>query len=78
MAATPRYKVYNAENEYVASCKHPEDAAAIVALNGAGTTIRLGHTGFLWREGQESQPAGESYDYVAQTCYAREVQDAGG
>lgn len=72
MAASPKYKVYSNKNEYVASCKYAEDAAAIVSMRGDGTTIRLGHSVVLWTEGQENLPAGESYDNVAEVCDARE------
>ncbi len=72
MARAPKYKIYSAEKEYVACCKRPDDAGAIVALYGDGATIRLGHNTVLWCEGNESQPAGESYDYVAEICWARE------
>lgn len=73
MAASPKLKVYNASGEYVASCKYPSDAAALVSLYGDGATIRHGHrkTDAVWTEGAESQPAGESYDFVAETVHAR-------
>jgi hypothetical protein len=53
MAGTPKYKVYDSEQEYQASCKRAEDAAALVSLYGDGSTIRLGHGIVLWREGAE-------------------------
>jgi hypothetical protein len=67
MAGAPNWKVYNPAGEYIAACKHVEDAAALAALNGNGTTIRSGHSKAftVWTEGAESQPAGESYDHVA-------------
>jgi len=66
MAASPRWKVFNPQGEYVASCKHVEDAAAIVSSYGEGATIRDGYTtrSIMWTEGKEKQPAGESYDFV--------------
>lgn len=72
MASSPYLKVYNG-NEYVACCKYAEDAAAIVASYGDGTTIRYGHPKryIVWTEGAENQPAGESYDYVRQVVHAR-------
>lgn len=72
MAASPKYKVYSKHGEYLASCKYAEDAAAIVALNGEGSTIRLGHTIILWTEGKETCPAYESYDTVASVVDERE------
>lgn len=73
MAASPRYKVFNPEGEYVASCKHIEDAAALVANYGNGATIRDGHSpkNAVWTEGKESQPAAESYDFVLVTVLSR-------
>ena len=71
---TPRWKVYNSSNEYVASCKYPEDAAALIAVYGYGT-IRDGHRRIMWAEGEEEQPAGVSYDYVAATIYQRMLQN---
>ena len=73
MAATPRWKVYNADGEYIAATKHVEDAAALVALNGNGSTIRDGHSkkDIRWMEGTETFPAGESYDRVAISIFNR-------
>ncbi len=75
MASSPQLKVYSGD-EYIASVKHAEHAAAIVALEGNAATIRQGHSKrmILWREGHESQSASESYDFVAQTVYARMVK----
>jgi hypothetical protein len=75
MSATPRLKVYNADLKYVASFKHAEDAAILVAGLGRNTTIRDGHKFIVWDEGHEIQPASESYDLVAECVYAR--MDAG-
>lgn len=68
MASAPRWKVYNPQGEYVAACKHVEDAACLVAFYGDGATIRDGHgiRGIVWHEGKEGQPAAESYDHVAE------------
>jgi len=73
MAGSPLLKVYSATGEYVAACRYAEDAAAIVALRGEGTTIRLGHTKrqTVWTEGQEAQAAGESYDFVGEVVLGR-------
>ena len=79
MANAPRFKVYTPDGEYVASCKHAEDAAALVALYGDGATIRAGHSrrDILWHEGFQGQPAAESYDFVARTAegWLREKQN---
>jgi hypothetical protein len=73
MAGAPAFKVYNSKNEYVAACKLPADAGALVAVYGNGTTIRLGHSksAILWTEGKEKQPANESFDFVAETVRER-------
>ena len=63
MAQTPQFKVYR-NGEYIAACRYGEDAAALVALTGDGT-VRYGHRLVVWTEGQESFPAGESYDGAA-------------
>ena len=72
MAASPDFKVYF-EKEYIAACKHVEDAAALVAFRGKGATIRHGHkvSSIVWTEGSESQPAGESYDHVVEVVQQR-------
>lgn len=75
MAGSPKYKIYTSGKEYVASVKDLEDAAALAALRGDGTTVRLGHSTVLWTEGQEEIPAGESYDRAAEIMQFRE-QDA--
>lgn len=52
MASTPRFKVYDADNVYQAACKRPEEAGALMALLGPGSSIRDGHTkaAILWLE----------------------------
>lgn len=77
MAGTPRYKIYQ-DAEYMAACKYLEDAAALVAIMGAGATIRDGHAraDILWTEGAEKQGAGESYDYVLDVCTQRKEKRA--
>lgn len=69
MAQSPQFKVYRGK-EYVAACKHAEDAAALVAIS-CGGTIKHGHTLVVWREGQEAFSAGESYDGAAQIMRQR-------
>lgn len=65
MAQTPRFKVYTAQGEYVAACKYAEDAAAVVAAYGDGTTIRFGHRTVVFTQGSDDADAGDSYDDVA-------------
>ena len=66
MAGSPRFKVYSSANEYVASIKYLEDAAAFVAIQGPGATVRNGHAkkATIWTEGITGN-AYESYDYAA-------------
>jgi hypothetical protein len=69
MEPTLRWEVYR-EGNIRAACFYPEDAAALVAVLGNGTTIEFkGIT--VWREGLEEIPASESYDTVAEVCYKR-------
>lgn len=73
MARSPRWKVCDATGEYVASFKHVEDAAVLVASYGDGTTIRDGKgrgRPVVWTEGHDGK-AGESYDYVAEIVEGR-------
>lgn len=72
MAASPRWKVYSEDGEYLASTHYVEDAAMIVS-GRAGGTIRDGHAkkDIMWEEGTEDQPANESYDFVATVVHER-------
>jgi hypothetical protein len=69
MAASPAFKVYR-DGEYIASCKHPEDAAMIIAGTGSGQ-VKHRHGKLLWDEGQEEIAAGESYDRAAKIMLDR-------
>jgi hypothetical protein len=66
-------KVYDANGNYQASCVDIAAAAALMSFYGNGAEIRNGHAkkSVLWREGSESQPAGESYDFVVGTVQSR-------
>lgn len=79
MAATPRLKVHNPQGEYIASCKHYEDAACLAGLYGEGATIRHADLArkdaVIWREGKERISAAESYDEAAAIMLDR-VNDA--
>lgn len=72
MAGSPGFKVYRGK-EYVAACKYVGDAAAIAAAYGHDVEIREGHSPkmVVWSEGNEEQPASESYDFVAETAMRR-------
>jgi len=67
MSASPAWKVYTRDGEYVASVKHPTLGAMICAGLGEGTTIRLGHRRIVWTEGEDGQSS-DSYDMVAERC----------
>lgn len=73
MASILRFKIYDADGIYQAATNRAEEAGAIVALLGDGSVIKdgLNNRRIVWREGKEAIPAGESYDVVAQTVYAR-------
>lgn len=68
------WNVYSNENELRAACQYAEDAGMLVSCLGEGTTIKYGKV-VVWTEGEEDQPAGESYDYVAQVCNSRSIRN---
>lgn len=72
MAHSPRFKVYTAKGDYIASVTEPDYGAMLIASAclGAGATIRDGHSQIVWIEGPDGD-AGESYDQVANTVYHR-------
>lgn len=72
MAASPEWKVYDAEGKYVASVVSTTLAAVLVVHLGGGATIRYLHGRPVWTEGKESISAGESYDEVDRVCAERE------
>ena len=63
MAGSPLYKVYTADNEYIASVKHPEFGAVLLASLTENATLRFGHRKVLWTEGKDGYSA-DSYDKV--------------
>lgn len=74
MAASPRWKVYDSEKRYQASCKEIEAAAALMGFYGDGATIRDNGAAtnlIVWTEGAEGQPASESYDHVVAVAHSR-------
>lgn len=72
MSGSPRWKIYDAEGTYQASCKEAEAAATVVALYGSGALIRDGWQGrkIVWREGADGC-AGESVDACVNEIWAR-------
>ncbi|MFA5376764.1 MAG: hypothetical protein WC455_13530 [Dehalococcoidia bacterium] len=70
MAASPRWKVYNASGEYIGSVKYVESAAAMLSIESAGATIRDGHKTVVYTVGADGDPS-ESYDAVVATVHGR-------
>lgn len=58
-------------NEILSGFRYAEDAAMHVSCLGDGATIKNRNGKILWTEGKEKQPAGESYDYVAEIVFER-------
>ena len=48
--ANPIWKVYDERGEYIASCKHTEDAALLVLQHGAGAAVRYKHRFAVWTQ----------------------------
>ena len=71
MAVSPPYKVYDANEEYMAACKELEAAAALAAFYGPGASIRPHHKKAAWTEGIDGV-ASESYDFVVETIRSRQ------
>ena len=73
MAGSPRLKVYDDKNRYVAAVK-PEFLVAAFRMVGGqdGWTIRDGHstTSVLWTEGGDHGSALDSYDNAAEVVWA--------
>jgi hypothetical protein len=66
-------KIYGPEGGFQASCVDIAAAAALMSFYGNGAEIRNGHAkkNAVWREGSETQTAGESYDFVVETVQDR-------
>jgi hypothetical protein len=60
----PKWKVYLGA-EFIASCRYPEDAAALVAAHRDGGYVYYNHDLCVWQEGKEEFWAGENYDRAA-------------
>jgi hypothetical protein len=70
MAASPQWKVYTPQGEYVASAKHTEGASLLMSLYGDGSTIRFDHRKIVWTEGIDGN-ASQSYDYTAEQIHKK-------
>ncbi len=75
MAQSPKFKVFDADGNYQASCKEIEAAAALMSLYSNGATIRIDHSPkwTVWTEGTDGW-ASESYDVVGMKTYENEVK----
>jgi len=71
MAASPKYKVYR-DDIYVASCKHPEDAAAICGMGG-DVKVKLHHRKVVYDHLADGEIAGDSWDEAADLMLDREA-----
>lgn len=70
MGASPKWKVYDANNQYVASIRDTEGASLLMDLYGDGSTIRLDHRRIVWTEGKDGR-ASQSYDETANKIQQR-------
>jgi len=78
MPTSPRWKVYTASGEYIAACKHAQDAARLVARYGDDARIRFLHGRAVWIEGREAAAAAESYRRAAAIMQWRVLEHAHG
>ena len=72
MAGAPKYKVYDNDGNYMASCKEAGDAAILVSVGYPDRgTVRLYHSKTLYTSGI-GEVADESYDAIAEMILRRE------
>lgn len=72
MARSLDFKIYDSDGIYQASCRHATDAAAVVAIQGDGATVRFRHRKRIWTEGENADGyAGDSYDEAAELMLSR-------
>ena len=66
MAGTPKLKVYSPSNEYVASCKHAEDAILVAGSYGNDAEVRWDHSKNLvvWRVSADDDLTGDGESMV--------------
>ncbi len=69
------WKVFNPKGEWIAECRHAEDAACLVAAYGEGAKIKKNGK-VVWDESNEDFAAEESYDQVAAVCHRRAEENA--
>lgn len=71
MARSPQLKVFR-NGEYVAACKHADEAAILVCVLGPGADVRLGHAKRdVLVTGDEIDR--DSYDATADLIHARRL-----
>jgi len=68
------WKTYSPKRQLVASCRFPEDAAALVGLHGPGATIKFNDR-VVYRE-TDLQLAADSVDKVAEISRSTARQHA--
>ena len=68
------WKVYS-PTEQVGAVRYAEEAAALVSLYGDGGQVKVDGR-IVWREGRESQTAGESFDFAAGVMHGRRRENA--
>ena len=66
MAASPQFKIYNEEGEYIGALKYAVDAARLIGTMPNGTSIRYGHRHIVWTEGKEEVAAYRNLMQVTQ------------
>lgn len=70
---TDYFRVFRADGMFIAVCQSPLQAAMLVSILGAGSSIRdsLFRGDLLWLEGSEQQAAGDDFDYAVDTITER-------
>lgn len=66
-----KFHVHSADGEPCAALHHADHAAALVSVLGEGACVADPNGTVLWSEGEESFPAGESYDEAAELMHTR-------
>lgn len=71
MAGSPQFNVYDSKGVCQVLCKDALLAGAVITVLGEGSTIRIGHSFVVWKEGKEDIPASEPYNQMAAMVNAR-------
>lgn len=77
MAASPKFKIFDSNGCYQASCKQPEAAACLAGMYGNGATVRTGHRkkDIVWTEGADGDAA-DSVDIATEVILQRQADKA--